>query len=124
MTRDEDGALSPSVEEEETFYVPLSPRSARLHARRVSSNSSSAPPSRAPLSPLEVPEEEDEEEDDWDDWDDDTLAEMGPDDDRSTIIKDPGQATPLERRWLSVMSDGKDPLLVARFDQCVSHQVI
>ncbi|KAK2463453.1 hypothetical protein APHAL10511_004539 [Amanita phalloides] len=32
-----------------------------------------------------------------------------------TVIEDPGRATPLQRRWLSVMSEGKDPQIAKRF---------
>ncbi|KAJ7052572.1 nitrogen permease regulator of amino acid transport activity 3-domain-containing protein [Mycena amicta] len=35
----------------------------------------------------------------------------------SSIIDDPGRATPLQRRWLSAMSEDKDPALVRHFEQ-------
>ncbi|KAF9267630.1 hypothetical protein L218DRAFT_954822 [Marasmius fiardii PR-910] len=39
------------------------------------------------------------------------------DDERySSIISDPGRATPLQRRWLSAMSIGKDPHIARRFE--------
>ncbi|KAJ6513412.1 nitrogen permease regulator of amino acid transport activity 3-domain-containing protein [Mycena sanguinolenta] len=41
----------------------------------------------------------------------------GGEDDEASMINDPGRATPLQRRWLSAMSDGKDPALVRRFEQ-------
>ncbi|KAF7375032.1 hypothetical protein MSAN_00389300 [Mycena sanguinolenta] len=39
------------------------------------------------------------------------------DSDEASMINDPGRATPLQRRWLSAMSDGKDPALARRFEQ-------
>ncbi|KAF5326984.1 hypothetical protein D9619_004812 [Psilocybe cf. subviscida] len=35
----------------------------------------------------------------------------------STMIDEPGKATPMQRRWLTAMSDGKDPHLAKRFEQ-------
>jgi len=35
----------------------------------------------------------------------------------ASIISDPARATPLERRWLAAMSDGKDPEIATRFEQ-------
>ena len=54
----------------------------------------------------------DEMEGDEDDDDDD-------DDDETSILADPRRATSLQRRWLQVMSEGKDELVTRRFDQCV-----
>ncbi|KAF9565186.1 hypothetical protein CPC08DRAFT_704721 [Agrocybe pediades] len=33
-----------------------------------------------------------------------------------SIIDDPGKATPMQRRWLTAMSDGKDPVIAKRFE--------
>ncbi|KAF5392037.1 hypothetical protein D9757_003212 [Collybiopsis confluens] len=33
-----------------------------------------------------------------------------------SMINDPGRATPLQRRWLNAMSQGKDPMIKRRFD--------
>lgn len=35
----------------------------------------------------------------------------------SSVITDPGKATPMQRRWLSAMSEGKDPVIAKRFEQ-------
>lgn len=35
----------------------------------------------------------------------------------STMIDEPGKATPMQRRWLTAMSDGKDPHIAKRFEQ-------
>ena len=39
--------------------------------------------------------------------------------DISTIIDEPGRATALQRKWMDVMSEGKDPVVRQRFEQCV-----
>ena len=39
--------------------------------------------------------------------------------DIASIISDPARAKPLERRWLAGMSEGKDPVIVRRFERCV-----
>jgi nitrogen permease regulator 3-like protein len=45
----------------------------------------------------------------------------GEDDNNGTsILTDPGRATPLQRRWLQAMSEGKDELVARRFDQYVA----
>lgn len=36
-----------------------------------------------------------------------------------SVINDPGKATPMQRRWLSAMSDGKDLVIAKRFEQFV-----
>ena len=33
-----------------------------------------------------------------------------------SIIYDPGKATPIQRRWLAAMSEGKDPEIAKRFE--------
>ncbi len=37
-----------------------------------------------------------------------------------TVVEDPGRATPLQRRWLSAMSEGKEPQIAKRFALCVT----
>lgn len=103
------------------IFFPFSPRSARMRARRLSSIGA-ATKHLAALQTIdagsrEQEEVEEDEEDDDDDWDEDTLADSSVDDERSTLISDPSQATPLERRWLAAMSEGKEAGLKARFDQ-------
>lgn len=36
----------------------------------------------------------------------------------SSMITDPARASRLERRWLTAMSEGKDPYIAARFERC------
>ncbi|KAF8207582.1 nitrogen permease regulator of amino acid transport activity 3-domain-containing protein [Mycena galopus ATCC 62051] len=58
------------------------------------------------------PREESETPDSQDELDND-----GGEEDGASMINDPGRATTLQRSWLSAMSDGKDPVLVRRFEQ-------
>ncbi|KAK0227383.1 nitrogen permease regulator of amino acid transport activity 3-domain-containing protein [Armillaria nabsnona] len=87
-------------------WLSLSPKAAHAYSRRHTSTESER--SRAEA---DDPEELEEEEQEWDSgWDtnDDDLT--------SSIIKDPSRATPLQRQWLSAMSEGKDALIAKRFD--------
>jgi nitrogen permease regulator 3-like protein len=47
----------------------------------------------------------------WDTVEDDLYPSM---------INDPGRATPLQRRWLAAMSEGKEPQIVRRFQLWVN----
>ncbi|KAJ6577222.1 nitrogen permease regulator of amino acid transport activity 3-domain-containing protein [Mycena capillaripes] len=47
----------------------------------------------------------------------DEIDNHSAEEDEASMINDPGRATTLQRRWLSAMSDGKDPMLVRRFEQ-------
>jgi hypothetical protein len=42
------------------------------------------------------------------------------DDNGTSILTDPGRATPLQRQWLQAMLEGKDELVGRRFDQYVA----
>lgn len=116
---DIDGSNSSSIP-----WLALSPKAARRHSRRQSNESL-----RSQMSELVIKESEDEDgsddrgherrttdEDTSSGLDDpgsgwDTAEDfLGP-----TMISDPGRATPLQRRWLSAMSEGKAPLLAKRF---------
>jgi hypothetical protein len=59
------------------------------------------------------PESESDLNDDINDssWDTDN------DKNSPSIISDPARATPMQRRWLSAMSEGKDPYVAKRFEQ-------
>ncbi|KAJ3516543.1 hypothetical protein NLJ89_g1047 [Agrocybe chaxingu] len=93
-----------------------SPTAPLTFSRRVSSNESG----RSDISELNFPEdsvlaeeesdsnsEVDEEDSGWDTTED----HMWP-----GIINDPGKATPMQRRWLSAMSDGKESDIARRFE--------
>ncbi|KAJ4475492.1 nitrogen permease regulator of amino acid transport activity 3-domain-containing protein [Lentinula aciculospora] len=60
-----------------------------------------------------VGDDEDEEEETEPDAETDTGSQNV---DVPSMIKDPGRATPLQRRWLNVMSLGKDQILTRRFE--------
>ena len=48
-------------------------------------------------------------------WDE--YYQSGGNDSIASMIADPARATPLERRWLAGMSEGKDPYIVRRFER-------
>lgn len=87
-------------------WLSLSPKAAHAYSRRHTSTESER--SRAEVDDQEELEEEEQEWDSGWDTNDDDLT--------SSIIKDPSRATPLQRQWLSAMSEGKDALIAKRFD--------
>lgn len=99
-----------------TFF--LSPKAARRFARSKDSGRSSI--SELEFSggvamdkvgsEVESNSEPDEEDSGWDTTED----HVGP-----SIINDPGKATPMQRRWLSAMSEGKEPVVARRFERYV-----
>ncbi|KAJ7352602.1 nitrogen permease regulator of amino acid transport activity 3-domain-containing protein [Mycena albidolilacea] len=97
-------------------WLALSPGGARRYTRDSSAGGSR----NSRLSELILPDDSDsdgrrrEESETPESQDElDSHAE----DDEASMINDPGRATTLQRRWLSAMSDGKDPVLVRRFEQ-------
>ncbi|KAF9485215.1 hypothetical protein BDN70DRAFT_796462 [Pholiota conissans] len=94
----------------------LSPKEARRFARRISSNESG----KSEISELDFigaeakqamgyhNSEVDESDTGWDTMEDHLWP---------SVINDPGKATPMQRRWLAAMSDGKDPVIAKRFEQ-------
>jgi hypothetical protein len=94
-------------------------------ARRISSNESG----HSEISELNFQEEDiidrpdypgesansnselDEEDSGWDTTED----HLGP-----SMINDPGKATPMQRRWLSAMSEGIEPAVAKRFERYVA----
>jgi len=110
-----------------TSWVSFSPKSARQHARQLPSPSSGdSRLSDLTLGDADGDEASDEEGDDEDDEEDDLEEEdekefVNRDNKetylRPTMIDDPGRATPLQRQWLSAMSEGKDASLARRFEQ-------
>ncbi|KAF8962737.1 nitrogen permease regulator of amino acid transport activity 3-domain-containing protein [Flammula alnicola] len=100
----------------------LSPSAAHKYSRRLSSNESG----RSEISELDFygaeakqaaeqqalgtdssNSELDEDDSGWDTTED----HLSP-----SIINDPGKATPMQRRWLSAMSEGKEPAIARRFE--------
>ena len=60
------------------------------------------------------------EEDEHDDEDSDETHSSGSDEEddfAATMINDPGRATPKQRRWLTAMSEGQDPVIARRFEE-------
>ncbi|KAH7928260.1 hypothetical protein BV22DRAFT_218824 [Leucogyrophana mollusca] len=99
-------------------WLSLSPKSARTYSRRLPSEDSgrsrmseasgSLIPEDGEDRFYEVSEESGEENVGWGSVDDTLCPGM---------ISDPGTATPLERKWLTAMSDGKDEYIARRFEQ-------
>jgi len=63
-----------------------------------------------PGSGVDSNSEPDEEDSGWDTTED----HVGP-----SMINDPGKATPMQRRWLSAMSEGKTPAIARRFERYI-----
>jgi nitrogen permease regulator 3-like protein len=66
-----------------------------------------------PQSEVDSDSKLDDDDDDDSGWDT-TEDHVGP-----SMISDPGKATPMQRRWLSAMSDGKEFALARRFERYV-----
>ncbi|KAF7312225.1 hypothetical protein MIND_00235500 [Mycena indigotica] len=107
---DTDGSLSPPG----ASWLSMSPKTARKYARAPSISGSR----HSRLSELLLHDDSGEsDEKRHDEESTDTQDEASEDEDEPSIINDPGQATPSQRRWLSVMSYGKDPTLVRHFER-------
>ncbi|KAF9234625.1 nitrogen permease regulator of amino acid transport activity 3-domain-containing protein [Melanogaster broomeanus] len=89
-----------------TAWLSLSPRSARRYSRRVPSTESELGDNIEEDEDA-VTEESDEEIFGWGTAEE-TLS--------SSMISDPGTASPLERKWLAAMSESKDEHLARRFE--------
>ena len=111
--------LSPNtLSKNATFFV--SPKTARRFARSKDSDRSgiSALDFRGadeteedtPESEVDSNSELDEEDSGWDTTED----HVGP-----SMIDDPGKATPMQRRWLSAMSEGKTFAIARRFEKYI-----
>ena len=97
-------------------WLSLSPKSARRYSRQPSVGGSR----NSRLSELIFQDDSDDKRRDAETTESqDENEQSGDDEDEPSIINDPGRATPLQRCWLSAMSDGKDPALGRRFEQCV-----
>jgi hypothetical protein len=137
---------SPEITSPGTTWVSFSPKSARKYTRRMQSRHS-GDSELSELVLKESDDEgagDDREETDAgnNDEDEDAEDDKGDEDDEGdeeeeweeqrdeyvnwdnrennllpTMINDPGRATPLQRRWLSAMSEGKDALVAKRFEQ-------
>lgn len=91
-------------------WLSLTPESARRHTRRLPSDESRNGRN------CEVVLDDYEDEKETDDSDD---VGWGSKEDTiwPSMINDPGRATPLQRKWLSAMSEDKEEHIASRFDQ-------
>lgn len=102
-------------------WLSLSPKSARRQTRRLPSVGSGY----SRTSELTLDEDSDNDfdfEDDIEkDGDESDEADVGWGTEEDTLtpimISDPGRATPLQRKWLSAMSENKEEHIAYRFDQ-------
>ncbi|KAF5359639.1 hypothetical protein D9756_003129 [Leucocoprinus leucothites] len=99
-----------------------------LSPKHTSNRLPSVESSRSEISELVIEEDEDEDYDDYggegdqeseSDLNDLDGSSWETEDDKRypSIINDPARATPIQRRWLSAMSEGKDPYVAKRFEQ-------
>ncbi|KAG9315080.1 nitrogen permease regulator of amino acid transport activity 3-domain-containing protein [Chiua virens] len=94
-------------------WLPFSPKSARRYTRRMPSVESELASEVAgsyvekARDDEDVTEESDEDNIGWGTAEDTVSPSM---------ISDPGTASPLERKWLAVMSEGKDECIAKRFE--------
>lgn len=94
-------------------WLSLSPKSARRHTRRIPSIESELG-SEGVGSYID---QEKEDEDVTEESDEDNVGWGTVEDTVSpSMISDPGTASPLERRWLTAMSEGKDEYIARRFE--------
>jgi hypothetical protein len=99
-------------------WLSLSPKSARRYSRQPSVGGSR----NSRLSELIL--QDDSGDSDSKRRDDDETTEsqeevdnQSGEENEASMINDPGRATTLQRRWLSAMSDGKEPHIARRFEQ-------
>ncbi|KAJ7659963.1 nitrogen permease regulator of amino acid transport activity 3-domain-containing protein [Mycena rosella] len=99
-------------------WLSLSPKSARRYSRQSSAGGSR----NSRLSELVL--EDDSGDSAGRHRDDDEAAEsqdefenQNTEENEASMINDPGRATTLQRRWLSAMSEGKEPHIARRFEQ-------
>ncbi|KAJ7178562.1 nitrogen permease regulator of amino acid transport activity 3-domain-containing protein [Mycena crocata] len=98
-------------------WLSLSPKSARRYSRQSSISGSR----NSRLSELVLHDDSDSDgkrkDDDETAESQDEIDNQPGEENEASMINDPGRATTLQRRWLSAMSDGKDPQIARRFEQ-------
>ncbi|KAJ3808169.1 nitrogen permease regulator of amino acid transport activity 3-domain-containing protein [Lentinula aff. lateritia] len=95
-------------------WLSMSPKSARKHSQNYQ-----PPHGRGQSQDIEEEGEDDDEADDENEEETEVDAETDTGShnvDVPSMIKDPGRATSLQRRWLNAMSLGKDQILTRRFE--------
>ena len=103
-------------------WFSMSPKSARRHTRQLSEDKKRG---RRSLSrPKEIKEkrisddyEDDFEPTDEDDSESENIYDGEENNDYPSMINEPAQATPLQRRWLAAMSEGKEEHIRRRFER-------
>lgn len=110
-----DGNLDPM---DGATWLSLSPKTARRHSRRLPSIELG----RNKSSEIDIDEEDfeygDDVELDGHDSDEVNVGWGGKEDTLwPSMISDPGRATPLQRKWLSAMSEDRDEYIASRFEQ-------
>ncbi|KAJ3862685.1 nitrogen permease regulator of amino acid transport activity 3-domain-containing protein [Lentinula novae-zelandiae] len=108
-------------ERKRTFtWLSMSPKSARKHSQNSQpTRAVSATHGRGMSQDIEEDGEDDDEADDENEEETEVDAETDTGShnvDVPSMIKDPGRATSLQRRWLNAMSLGKDQILTRRFE--------
>jgi hypothetical protein len=99
-------------------WLSLSPKSARRYSRRLPSNDSgSSTRGERPMRDADHEQVQGDGDEYESDNEEDVEWDIAEDHLWPSMISDPGRATPLQRRWLSAMSEGKDPYIAWRFEQ-------
>lgn len=94
-------------------WLSLSPKSARRYSRRIPSVESELGSEVS----MSYADKEKDEEDVTEESDEDNVGWGSAEDTISpSMISDPGTASPLERRWLAAMSEGKEEHIARRFE--------
>ena len=111
------------------YWVSLSPKTARKQARREPTDRASDGKDEQDEGDEKRDEEGRLQLDELDELDEEFLSssadeakweeyyQNGGNDDVGSIISDPARATTLEQRWMAGMSEGKDPVVVRRFER-------
>ena len=96
-------------------WLSLSPKTARRQSRQLPSTESG----HSITSEIDLDEDFEYGDDvELDEQDSDDVGWGGKEDTLwPSMISDPGRATPLQRKWLSAMSEDKDEYIASRFEQ-------
>ena len=126
---------TPSDSSPVEYWVSLSPKSARKRTRQRADDHDKHEEERDEDKDGGDDEDDDEEHHDHEKREDEEADEEflssstdeakwaeyykdgAENDDIPSMISDPARATPLERRWLAGMSEGKEPHIVRRFER-------
>jgi hypothetical protein len=111
------------IPEAKESWLSLSPMSAQRYQRLSSPDAEASKMNNSAIDEDEKSQDQDAEDSEEDDNEEDGGDVVGWDTREDylwpSMIYDPGRATPLQRRWLSAMSEGKDEFIARRFEQWV-----